>query len=380
MKNPLRPALYLARNLNKTGPMMGVIILAVMLICSIVSLVNSIPYSIKVIYSYSKQYLAVSPRGMAEKTIELQQMIEQESPVPLGKTMLVRASEVEVRSIVGRWPFVIIALQPGDMDYYIKRVGNGELNGRLPEAGKPEVVVSEPFARNLKLKLGSVLLKPDDQDYYSPQEVKVVGIIDTTEWFAIAPYQYFADYHYPPIDGLIVFAEDNANQSELDAWVKNRLTGENARTYSYAELEESADSMFSILYQILNFIIGTLVLVITLMMGLLMNIYLSQRVQEFGLLQALGYTKKSLLKRVLVETIVLVVGGWIIGMLLAFALIALVKVNLMDPQAFALALFDKKAYLSTIPVPIAITIMALMTIIAKFKKFDPVAVVERRLI
>jgi hypothetical protein len=64
--------------------------------------------------------------------------------------------------------------------------------------------------------------------------------------------------------------------------------------------------MFSILYRILDVVIGTLVLVITFMMGMLMNIYQSQRLVEFGLLQAIGYTKKQLFARVFAETAIVI--------------------------------------------------------------------------
>jgi ABC-type antimicrobial peptide transport system permease subunit len=130
----------------------------------------------------------------------------------------------------------------------------------------------------------------------------------------------------------------------------------------------------------LNVVIATLVFVITLMMGMLINIYLSQRLVEFGLLQALGYTKRQLLYRVLKETVSVVLIGWALGVLLAYGLLRLTKAWLMDPRAFALDPLDPTAFLYTIPIPVAILAVASLTLIGRFRRFDPVGIVERRLV
>ncbi|MBA4292169.1 hypothetical protein C0431_04295 [bacterium] len=378
--NPLAASVYLRRNLSKTAPLMGVIILAVMLIAGIVSLINSIPLSIKVIYAYSKQYVAVTPRGNPFLTPLFMKVVEDESPVELERVMVIRGSGVEVKSIVGNWPFVVLGLERSDMDYYLARMSSEVVEGRLPEAGKPEAVISETMSRNLGLGIGGILQKPDEAESFSPMPVKVVGIADGANWFAFTSIEYQRENHFPNIDAFMAFAKSPADQLKLDNWTEEQLAGQNAQVFTYRQLEKQADTMFTILYQILNVVIGTLVVVITLMMGMLINIFLSQRVQEFGLLQALGYTKRGLLRRVLVETTIFVVGGWFLGLAVAFGLLNLVKVVLMDPRAFALDTTDWSAYSYSLPVPVAIFVVSLVTVWVKFKKFDPVGIVERRLV
>ena len=56
------------------------------------------------------------------------------------------------------------------------------------------------------------------------------------------------------------------------------------------------------------------------------------------------------------------------------------QATLMTPNAFALDVADPMALLYTIPVPIAILLVAVGTIWLRFRNFDPVAVVERRLV
>lgn len=356
------------------------IVLAVMLIASIVALMNSIPLSIKTIYGYSRHYLGVTPRGDAARTPVIRATIEQESPVRLDRVMTARGSNIQVKSIVGKWPFVILALSPQDIEYYIKRMGGGKLEGRLPEAGQPEVVVSEPLLRNLNRKLGDVLLKPDDPEAFSPNQVKIVGVLRSSEWLILAPIDYYRANHFPPVDVLVVFAGNDQDQKKLDKWAEERFRGENAMVFAYHILQKQTDETFHILYRILNVVISILVVVITIMMGMLINIYQSQRIQEFGLLQALGYTKRRLLGRTMAETSLVVIGGWLLGLGMAWLTLNLVNGQLMHPNAFMLDTFDFGAYAYTIPVPIAISLVAWLTLVRNFRKFDPVGIVERRLV
>lgn len=351
-----------------------------MLIAGIVAIMNSIPLSIRTTYGYSKAYLGISPRGNNALTPSLRKIVEKESPVNLGPIMVCRASDCEVKSIVGPWRFVVIALEQDDMRTYVARQGGGRIEGRYPNPGEAAAIVSEPVARNLGKKLGDVLLSPSDANNYSSNPVKIVGILHMQPWVILAPIEYHRKYHFPPIDLLIVMAKDIKNQDALDHWAYERFKSEKARVFAYFQLERETDEMFKILYSILNVVIGMLVIVITLMMAMLMNIYQSQRLQEFGLLQALGYTKRWLLRRVLAETLLVVVGGWILGVAVGLVVLWIVKATLMDPRAFMLDPWDTKAFLYSVPVPIAIFFAGSLTVANRFKKFDPVGVVERRLV
>lgn len=379
MRHPLAPATYLARNAGKTIPLVAVVMLAVMLIMGIVGMINSIPFSIRDIYRYSQESVAVSPRGDPEMTPKIVAEIKK-TPHTIERLILCRASGSQVRSIVGKWPFVMLGMTKPDMEYYLQRLRATKIEGRLPEVDKPEAIISEPVARNLGLKIGSIVQGPETQESYSPKNVKVVGIAQTDQWLMLNGFDYQAANHFPPIDNVLVFAPNLAEQAKMDVWVREKFKGERAQVFAYYILEKQTNEMFSILYRILDVVIGTLVLVITFMMAMLMNIYQTQRLVEFGLLQAIGFTKQGLLKRVLAETSIVLVLGWLLGVGAAFLMLKVAKATLMEPNAFALDTFDAVAFRYTLPVPLAIGIVACFTVAARFRKFDPVGVVERRLV
>jgi ABC-type lipoprotein release transport system permease subunit len=378
--NPLAPLTYLRRNAGKTIPLTVVIVMAVMLVSGIISMINSIPLSIRTIYAYSKKFTGVTPRGDATRTQVILNEIKAKSPVAIDRVITCRTAGTVVQSIVGKWPFFILGLSPDDMTYYLRLQNATDIDGRLPKPGAAEAVVSEPVARNLNLKIGSNLLGPKLDDGFSPNNVKVVGIAKTDQWVMVVPIEYLRAYHFPPVDLGIVVAKNPAEQDRLDRWADKHFKGQRAAILAYFQIEKNTDEMFRTLYQILNVVIGTLVIVITFMMGMLINIYQSQRIVEFGLLQAIGYTKRQILSRVLTETAMVVVVGWLFGLLAAYGLLNVANATLMAPRAYAINPVDKVAYLYSLPMPIAILVVAAATITVRFKNFDPIGVVERRIV
>lgn len=377
---PLSPTMFLRRNTGKTIPLVAVISLAVMLVQSIIALINSIPLSIRTIYRYTDRFLVVSPRLDPTLTTKLVDKATKNPPVPIERVMLCRGSGAQVKSIVGKWPFFVLGLNQDDMTYYLNRQGAKGIIGRRPIDGKPEMIVSEPVARNLNLKLGSIVLKPDDSDNFSRMPVKLVGIIQSERWLMISNKQYFADTQPIPIDIALICTKDIKDQAKYGAWAKKLMKGDFAQLLTYEEIEKQSMDMFEVLYKIIDVVIGILVLVISIMMGMLMNIYQTQRLVEFGLLQAIGLTKRQLFKRVFTESVLVILGGWIIGLIVSRGVLVVLKHVLMDPHAFALDLADPMAIGYTVPVPFAILIVALSTIWLRFRNFDPVAVVERRIV
>ena len=353
--------------------------LAVLLIAGIVTVMNSIPLSIETVYGFSRNLSGIASRADPSEIPVLEKHFAT-SPVPIERQVRCRTTIFNVKSIVGPWPFVMYGLRKDDMQYFVQKFGLGKVEGRLPLAGEPEAIITKPLATNLSLKLGDVLLGPDDDRSYSPFPVKVVGIFESEDWLSFSSYEYLAANHFPPIDVFLLFAKDQATQRQLDRWAEESLKGTRAVVFTYPSLQRDTRDTFRTLFKILNVVVGLLVVVIALMMAMLVNIYLTQRIVEFGLLQAIGITKQRLMLRAIKEVSLVVVLGWILGAGLVFTLLTIIKKQLMDPRAYALNALDPLAYAYTISVPVVILAAAIVTVWYRFKVFDPIAVVERRIV
>jgi putative ABC transport system permease protein/lipoprotein-releasing system permease protein len=370
---------FLVRNPGKTGPLAGVITLAVLLIAGIVTVMNSIPLSIETVYGFSRYLTGVTTRGDAAEIPLLEEHFA-ESPVNIERQIRCRTTIFNVKSIVGPWPFVMYGLRNEDMPYVVKKFDLGELEGRLPIPGEPEAVITRQISTNLGLKIGDAILRPDDDRNYSPNEVKVVGIFESEEWLTFSSYGYIALNHFPPIDVFLLFAENQNEQRKLDQWAEDSLKGQRAVVFTYPSLQRDTAETFRTLFKILNVVVALLVVVIAIMMAMLVNIYLTQRIVEFGLLQAIGVTKARLMWRAIKEVALVVILGWVMGAVVVYTLLSVIKAQLMDPRAYALNPADPVSYTYTLSVPVVILLAAALTVWYRFKVFDPIAVVERRVV
>lgn len=374
MRKPLAPHVFLLRNLSRTLPMVVVIALAVLLVAGIVALVNSVPLSVRSIYGYSRSFAAALPRNDPAYLPEMVREL-QKSPVPIERMLRIRVAFFNVHSIVGKLPFVLHGLTAEDAAFLRERLELGPLSGRLPAPGAPEAVITRRLATNLSLRIGDVLLSPADPQNYSPQIVRVVGIHECDLWFAYGDFDYVARNHLPPVDDLIIVAKD---QRAFDRWAVEHFRGSRARILTHAELLRETNDSLRVLLQLLSVVIGLLVVVVTVMVGLFINIYLGQRLTEFGLLQAIGYTRRFLTRRACLEAALMVMFGWVVGVLLSLAVLGVAKVTLMDPRAYYLEPLDSVALAYTLPLPMSVLVAALLTIRLRFRQFDPVVIIERR--
>jgi ABC-type lipoprotein release transport system permease subunit len=287
---------------------------------------------------------------------------------------------MNAETIVGKMPFVIFGLPPDKMERLVARCGLKLGEGRYPAPGAPEVALSEPLMRNKKLQLGDVVLSPLVPDQYAPVPVRVVGVLQGDTWLAVTTESFTRTHFFPPLRNLLVLARDVRQQPKLDRWLRQTLRGKQARVWTYAELQEETHRAFKNLYFITGVVVVLVSLMLATMTGLLANIYFQQRLVEFGLLQAIGYTRRSLLLRVSWETILVVLLGWGLGVLIALGALSWAKWAIMEPRGLYLEPLDPIAYRYTLPVPLMVLLFALGTIGWRLRTFDPVAIVERRIV
>ncbi len=377
-RHPLSPLLFLVRNPGRSLPLTLVLALAVITIASVVALLNSIDRTILKIYDYNRYFAAITPRGSDRLKPQLLERIQQAPHYLAHYETLVCFMNAE--TIVGKMPFVIFGLKPEDMEPLVSRCRLRLKAGRYPLPNMPEVVLSEPLMRNKNLKLGDVVLSPLIPDQYAPVPVHVVGILEGDTWLAITSDEFVKNHFFPPTRNLILFADTLRNQPKFDRWLRDNLRGEQARVWTYAELQEETHRAFRNLYFITGIVVVVVSLMLATMTGLLANIYFQQRLVEFGLLQAIGYTRRELLVRVSLETVTVVIAGWVLGVLIAIGVLFWAKYGIMEPRGLYLEPLDPIAYQYTLPVPLMVLTFALITIGWRLRTFDPVAIVERRIV
>jgi len=386
MRHPLSPITYLTRNPSKVLPMGFVIVLCVFLIAAVASIANSIDLTVRTIYRYTEFFTYVIPQRSTQ-SVPMDQRAMLEMQPEIDRIIEGGVFFVNIKTVVGRLPFVVIGSTQEERDYLLKRIGAKLTEGRMPQEGKPEVVVSLPILENRGLKLGDVIAGPLDEGGIagSPVPVKVVGILQSDIWVAMSS-RTFTDKTFLLTPKCLLLTTkvpsdlDVLNERLMPVGRKadGLLSPEKVNVLTRASLLAEVRDSLSSMYMIMEVVSATVIFVIALMSGMLSNIYFTQRIPEFGVLAALGISRTRLMMKIAWETIILTVIAWSIGSVLSVFLLKYLAANVFKQRGLFLDAMDPWAYQHTLPIPVAITIFAMVTVWVRLKRLDAVSVIERR--
>jgi len=386
MRHPLSPLTYLTRNPSKVLPMGFVIVLCVFLIAAVASIANSIDLTVRTIYRYTEFFTYVIPQRSTQ-SVPMDQRAVLELQPEIERIIEGGVFFVNIKTVVGRLPFVVIGSNPEERDYLLKRIGATLESGRMPGDGKAEVVVSKPILENRGLKLGDVIAGPLDEGGIagSPVPVKVVGVLKSDIWVAMSS-RTFTDKTFLLTPKCLLFTTkvpadlDVVNERLMPVGRKadGLLFPEKVNVLTRASLLAEVRDSLSSMYMIMEVVSATVIFVIALMSGMLSNIYFTQRIPEFGVLAALGIGRARLMMKIVWETVILTVIAWAIGSVLSVFLLTYLAANVFKQRGLFLDAMDPWAYQHTLPIPVAITVFAMVTVWVRLKRLDAVSVIERR--
>lgn len=364
----------------------GVIVLSVFLICAVATIANSIGLTVRTIYRYTEFFTYVVPQRTTLVVPDDQRAIVKADP------RLERAIEgsiffINIKTVVGRLPFVVLGVAEDDRTYLAERMGTKLLSGRWPAEGMPECVLSEPIAENKGLKIGDTVAGPTDEGGIAgaPMPVRLVGIVKGPVWIAFCD-KSFCDATFLATPRCLLYTGKTAKDLEalnsammpLHNKTAGKLDPSKVNVLSRQNLIAEVEDSLSTMYLILEVVVYTVIFVIALMSGMLSNIYFTQRIPEFGVLAALGYGRWRLIRRILSETALLTTLGWILGAVLSFLLLSYLKDSVFRTRGLFINPLDWFAMQRTLPIPIAITFFSVITIAVRLLRLDPVSIIERR--
>lgn len=378
MRSMLSPFLYFRRNLGKTLPMAFVIVLAVTLVASVVSIIHSIDLTVFTLYGYNRHLTGITPRNALivadEEIAKIKKLPE------LGSLYPAHSYQVQVKTIFGKMPFPLFGLDKPGRDLLMARNNIRLASGRMIAEGAPEAVISVEVARNTGMKVGDIISKPDSQDNYAPIPIKLVGLLEGPVWLGLTSKKLVDAYSPFTWTGYLAFSPtpDEPAQRRLDSAIEKVVDKGRARVWMFAGLVNETRSALSNLYMIMNIVVAIIVFAISFVCGLLSNIYFTQRLPEVATLSAIGYSRSRLLGRACSETGLLCILGWLLGGLCTTGLLLVVRAVLLAPKGLLLNAVDARAFAFTLPLPITITLFALVTIGLRLNTLDPVSIIERR--
>jgi hypothetical protein len=289
-------------------------------------------------------------------------------------------SNLDINLLAGNAQFDLYGFDQPGMAQLLSLYGDRVVAGRLPTANANEIAVSEEIARSRHVWVGGQVGNAIDELDRLPDTFTVVGIIQGPTRLGLIPLDYMTEHYLfeRRYQGLVVVPQAGHEQAVHDQL--QRLIGDSAfRLFDWTYIKGKIDSLIANLDTINRFLILLVTIVLALVVGLLNNLFFRQRMNEFGLLAAVGYSRWGLILRVAWESLGVTLAAWIVGVGLGVAVLSWFNASFMLPHGLLMNIFDWNVLaLHTLPIPLMVFLFGMGTVAWQLLRLDPISIIERR--
>jgi len=380
--NPLSPFTYYRRHKQSALLLVVLISLATLGVCVMVRLLDALAEQAETSERYLTRFSKVSAIGPALEPGVVSQ-IQAHPDV---------ARAIPERSLYIGAPmntsggFRLFGASESDLQFLIDTCDLRLKEGRSLRPRTNELLLSEELADALGLRIGDRIGRSINEDYYwvIPTTMELVGILESTPSTdagqriiaGFVSYEY-VDSHglYTPRSSLLVVAQ-TGRKAEVDRFLETTIASPRADVMTYDRLSESLSQgllYFHVIFGVVDCLAAT---VIALVVGTINWIGVTQRIEDFGLLHAIGHGTNWLVRRLAVETIAVAGVGWIGGLAFSWLLFAWLKVSVFPPT-MELNLTNLTPIWFSVPIPLAVIAFVMFSIMRTLARFDAVTIIER---
>lgn len=273
----------------------------------------------------------------------------------------------------------VYPIKQADTDYFIKKCKIKLISGRLPEDDKYEIALNKDIAKNRKVKIGDKVGDSINKFDTLPGEYTITGIIDSSSLTSIvsANNSIFPDYkneNQSLSSGFFVFPKEG-RMSEVNKYIE-KFSNNDAEFNTKNTVQKTFDSGMGAL-RVLDIIAILSIVIMVTIVGSSKYVQYINRKEEFGLLNAVGYNKKNILKRIFKEVCMTNIIGYAAGLILGLITMIYLKVNLWQPAGAQGFLYTKKGLIISLFIPLFTILFSIIPINNLISKLDPIKMIEK---
>lgn len=379
--NPLSPLTYYLRHKRSTLILIGLLSLATLGLYLMVAVLDSVPMRARFIYL--NKVSLVYPIGGDGLEPGVAAQIETHAGV--ARTIPDNGLFLAPPTLIGVDSLRLMGVSPDDAQYLMAHCGVRLKAGRMFAPRTNEIVLSEEVVRALGLKLGDAVDRSVNDLYYGsvPAPLKLVGILEgvgpgPSVRVGFASYDYLATHELfaPRAPSLLVVAQAG-QQAAVEAFLQTEIESARTGTETFREESQFVEMARQGLYIIFGVVNCLVSVVVALVVGVINRIALLQRVEEMGLLHAVGYHKQRLVGRLTWETSIVTALGWGAGLALALLGLYGLKVSFYYAKGMELDMWNGAPFWFVLPIPLVVIASANISARRIFSRLDAVAIVEQ---
>lgn len=379
MKNMFK---YYLSNKRRGISLIFVMALTVFSIYFVTSLVQSIfstvEYSnIACLNDFSFVYPVGGSSFLSDETVE---KIQKDDSVKKAYPILLEYTVIN--NIFGTTSGYAAFMEAADIKEIFNDYSLTVTEGRLPQENSYELIMHEDMLKNKGLSVGDTFGSAVDDGEPIEGTYTITGAFSGNSYMAFGTKSFKQkeleelglDFKNTTFGLLVTPKTDlDAMNTMLDTMSHDEAA---AMTLSYAQ-KTLKDNVSSI-----KFLMGVIAIVIAVSISAAVCIVLettyNDRMEEFGILYAIGYKKSWLFRNIIAEIVVLVFISWILGLILSYGVLSLVAKSVFEPMGQMLSIVSIQSLLYTIIVMAVFVVVTILVTILKFAKKDLIAIIEMR--
>lgn len=273
----------------------------------------------------------------------------------------------------------IALVRESDRDYFMKREGIKLVQGRMPKDGAKEIVLNANIAKNRKVKIGDKVGNNINNFDTLPDEYEVVGLLDGRTMTSIVSANesiwpgYENKNDLSKCDFYIFPKQDR--KSGMDNYLKG-LDDKNIEALTTDSVIKDYNASRGAL-KVIDVIAILSIIVMVVTVGSSKYAQYLNRKEELGVLNAIGYNKNQILKKVLKEVAVENILGFGFGLLLGFIGSLFLAENLWQPCGVPGVLFTLKGFEVGIFIPLFTILFTIVPVNNVISGMDAIKIIEK---
>lgn len=379
--SPLAAATYLRRNPRRVLPAIVVQALVTALILAVVTPLTGFEATIEADLAPLAVYTGLTPMRRSTFDDELRRLVD--ANPALDRAVEAKSVWMRTPAVVGEDASLLLALAPGDQEDFLRRLNDRLGDGALPTPGSDGAAIHRDIARARGLAIGSKFGRLVDPEDLTPGVFTVTGIVDGAARVGIVDLAYanrpaFILAQIPPF--RIVYAKPG-KKAESDRYlneVKDADGNLAFRVWDEVFWRRRIEKLLANLPLILNAIVGAITVIITLVVILLNLIAFQARSDEFGLLLAVGVSRRRLVRKLLIESFLTAASAWALGLGIGYAFVAIYDHLVLEPKAILIRVFDVYPLALASALPFVAAAVSGIVLARRLGRMDPVAIIQRR--
>ena len=254
--------------------------------------------------------------------------------------------------------------------------------GRLPEENSYELIMHEDMLKNKGLSVGDTFGSAVDEGEQIDGKYTITGAFSGDSYMAFGTKSYKQkeleelglDFKNTTFGLLVTPKADLDTMNTMLDEISHDETAAMTLSYAKETLQENISSIKFLMFVIVIVIAVSISAAVCIVLETIYN----DRMEEFGILYAIGYKKSWLFRNIIAEIVVLVFISWILGLILSYGVLSLVAKSVFEPMGQMLLIVSIQSLLYTIIVMAVFVVVTILVTILKFAKKDLIAIIEMR--